>query len=158
MWERWDAIRADGAIHDGVMHMPTATARMLSFNHYAYGAVVDWVYRTLAGSPPTPTRPATGTSCWPPRPVAGDRPGQRVGRDSRSGSVAVDWATDGGTFTATYRLPFGVTGTLLPPAGPGSVVSVDGREVAGSVTLGPGDASRQRDEGGHRSPMQPSLR
>ena len=33
---------------------------MLSFNHYAYGAVIDWVYRHVAGIAPDPEHPATG--------------------------------------------------------------------------------------------------
>jgi alpha-L-rhamnosidase len=43
IWERWDAILPDGAILD---------AEMLSFNHYAFGAVADWMHRTLAGLAP----------------------------------------------------------------------------------------------------------
>ena len=60
VWERWDAIRPDGSIHPGTMLSPTddgAEAHMLSFNHYAYGAVIDWVYRHVAGIAPDPTRP-----------------------------------------------------------------------------------------------------
>jgi alpha-L-rhamnosidase len=130
---------------------------MLSFNHYAYGAVVDWVYRTLAGLAPDPEAPGYQHVVLAPRPVAGiDRVSASVA--TALGPVGVDWATDGDTFTATYQLPFGVTGTLLPPAGPGSVVSVDGREASGSVTLGPG-AHRVSVSGADiASPMQPSLR
>jgi len=157
VWERWDAILADGSIHDGVMHMPNGDSQMLSFNHYAYGAVVDWVYRTLAGLAPDPEAPGYQHVVLAPRPVAGiDRVSASVA--TALGPVGVDWATDGDTFTATYQLPFGVTGTLLPPAGPGSVVSVDGREASGSVTLGPG-AHRVSVSGADiASPMQPSLR
>ena len=43
IWERWDAILPDGSILD---------AEMLSFNHYAFGAVADWMHRTLAGLAP----------------------------------------------------------------------------------------------------------
>ncbi|MGW0658470.1 family 78 glycoside hydrolase catalytic domain [Streptodolium elevatio] len=40
IWERWDSMRPDGTVNrDG----------MTSFNHYALGAVVDWLYRTVAG-------------------------------------------------------------------------------------------------------------
>ena len=131
---------------------------MLSFNHYAYGAVIDWVYRTLAGIAPgpgrarLPARRAWRRGRWP------GSTGSSASVATALGPVAVDWATDGGTFTATYQLPFGTTGTLLPPAGPGSVVSVDGREVSGSVTLGPG-AHRVSVTGADiASPMQPSLR
>jgi alpha-L-rhamnosidase len=157
VWERWDAIRADGSIHDGVMHMPDGDSQMLSFNHYAYGAVVDWVYRTLAGLAPDPDEPGYRHVLLAPRPVAGiDRVSASVA--TALGPVGVDWATDGGTFTATYRLPFGATGTLRPPAGPDSVVRVDGRELSGSVTLGPGTHRVSVTAADIASPMQPSLR
>ncbi|HXQ15998.1 MAG TPA: family 78 glycoside hydrolase catalytic domain, partial [Caulobacteraceae bacterium] len=51
MWERWDAIRADGSIlGDGPEGTPGSN--MSSFNHYAYGAVAAWLYRTVAGIAP----------------------------------------------------------------------------------------------------------
>lgn len=37
MWEGWEAIAPDGRVTD------------LSFNHYAFGCVDDWLYRRLAG-------------------------------------------------------------------------------------------------------------
>lgn len=40
IWEHWDGIREDGSMWD---------ASMNSFNHYAYGAVVDWMYTRIAG-------------------------------------------------------------------------------------------------------------
>lgn len=40
MWERWDGMKEDGSF---------ATPEMNSFNHYAYGAVGDWLYKTVAG-------------------------------------------------------------------------------------------------------------
>ncbi|MGA4544180.1 family 78 glycoside hydrolase catalytic domain [Uniformispora flossi] len=40
IWERWDSLRPDGTLNPG---------GMTSFNHYAFGAVVDWLYRTVAG-------------------------------------------------------------------------------------------------------------
>ena len=56
VWERWDAIRPDGSIHPGTMQAIEGESEpdghMLSFNHYAYGAVVEWVYRHVAGIAP----------------------------------------------------------------------------------------------------------
>lgn len=40
MWERWNGIWPDGSMADKGMN---------SFNHYAYGAVGDWLYGTMAG-------------------------------------------------------------------------------------------------------------
>lgn len=43
IWERWDSILEDGSINPG---------EMTSFNHYALGAIADWMHRTLAGLAP----------------------------------------------------------------------------------------------------------
>ena len=43
VWERWDAMLPDGTINPG---------QMTSFNHYALGAVADWLHRTFAGLAP----------------------------------------------------------------------------------------------------------
>ena len=45
IWERWDAITPDGRVNpDGIA--------MLSFNHYAFGAVADWMHRVVGGLAP----------------------------------------------------------------------------------------------------------
>ncbi|MFJ4408491.1 family 78 glycoside hydrolase catalytic domain [Streptomyces sp. NPDC088910] len=40
MWERWNSINPDGSFGDVSMN---------SFNHYAYGAVGDWMYQNIGG-------------------------------------------------------------------------------------------------------------
>ncbi|MGO2110248.1 MULTISPECIES: alpha-L-rhamnosidase [Microbacterium] len=40
IWERWDSMLPDGSINPG---------EMTSFNHYAFGAIADWLHRSLAG-------------------------------------------------------------------------------------------------------------
>lgn len=46
IWERWDSMLPDGSINPG---------EMTSFNHYALGAVADWMHRTIGGlAPATP--------------------------------------------------------------------------------------------------------
>lgn len=40
IWERWDGIKPDGTFENPEMN---------SFNHYAYGAIGDWMYRVVAG-------------------------------------------------------------------------------------------------------------
>lgn len=40
IWERWDGIRPNGDFQ---------TTSMNSFNHYAYGAIGDWMYRVMVG-------------------------------------------------------------------------------------------------------------
>ena len=43
IWERWDSMLPDGKVNPG---------EMTSFNHYALGAVADWMHRTVAGLTP----------------------------------------------------------------------------------------------------------
>ncbi len=43
VWERWDSMLPDGTINPG---------EMTSFNHYALGAVADWIHRTVGGLAP----------------------------------------------------------------------------------------------------------
>ncbi|MEV5750330.1 family 78 glycoside hydrolase catalytic domain [Actinoallomurus sp. NPDC052308] len=43
IWERWDSLLPDGTVNPGTM---------TSFNHYAYGAVADWLHRVVAGLAP----------------------------------------------------------------------------------------------------------
>jgi len=44
IWERWDSLLPDGSVNPG---------QMTSFNHYALGAVADWLHRTVAGLAPS---------------------------------------------------------------------------------------------------------
>ena len=87
VWERWDAVRPDGSIHPGTMKTPPEMAdrkegepHMLSFNHYAYGAVIDWVYRNVAGLAPDLDRPGYRHVILAPKPVAGLKRAKAVGR------------------------------------------------------------------------------
>ena len=43
IWERWDSMLPDGTINPG---------EMTSFNHYALGAIGDWLHRVVAGLAP----------------------------------------------------------------------------------------------------------
>lgn len=51
IWERWDALRPDGSVNTGNLQSgkDTGDGGMVSFNHYANGAVGDWLYRRVAG-------------------------------------------------------------------------------------------------------------
>lgn len=60
IWEHWDNVRPDGTMW---------SADMNSFNHYAYGAVADWMYGVCAGI--NPATPGYDTVLF--RPVATDR-------------------------------------------------------------------------------------
>lgn len=145
VWERWDAILPDGSIHSGAMttppDMPTPDDRephMLSFNHYAYGAVIDWVYRHVAGIAPDPLQPGYRHVLIAPQPVMGID-WARGSVDSAYGRVAIDWRIDAtGSFVSDIELPFGTSGTLMAPVTTASSVIVDGTPTAARSLIGPG--------------------
>ncbi len=56
IWERWDSLLPDGSVNPG---------QMTSFNHYAFGAVADWLHRTVAGLAPDSARLSDGSSIAP---------------------------------------------------------------------------------------------
>ena len=145
VWERWDAIRPDGSIHDGRMQTPPempdtkpeGEGHMLSFNHYAYGAVIDWVYRHLAGLAPDPEQPGYRHVRLAPHPARGIE-WARAAVETSFGRVSTEWQLDEGQLLAEIELPFGTSGTFIAPAGVGSVVRVDGAAAETPVRLGPG--------------------
>src|SRR5213594_4674615 len=62
MWERWDGIRPDSSFEDPGMN---------SFNHYAFGAVGDWMYQNIGGIGLDPAEPGYRRSRIAPRRGAG---------------------------------------------------------------------------------------
>src|SRR5207237_7726174 len=60
IWERWDGQKPDGTFQD---------AGMNSFNHYAYGAIADWMYGVMAGLEVDEASPGYKHIFVPPRPV-----------------------------------------------------------------------------------------
>jgi alpha-L-rhamnosidase len=142
VWERWDAIRPDGSIHPGTMTSPqdlpdSGDAHMLSFNHYAYGAVVDWVYRHVAGIAPDRERPGYRHVLLAPKPGRGiDWANAAI--ETSYGRAAIGWRLEGDTLVADVELPFGTTGEFTAPATGGSTVTVDGQMAHTVVPLEPG--------------------
>ena len=110
---------------------------MLSFNHYAYGAVIDWVYRTLAGVAPDRARPGYRHVVFAPRPVAGID-NARASVESAYGTVAIVWRLANGALEAELEMPFGTTCEFRAPLTADSSVTVDGRPAAPPIEVGPG--------------------
>ena len=145
VWERWDAIRPDGSIHPGKMSpLPgrpdTREGHMLSFNHYAYGAAVDWVYRHVAGLAPDRGRPGYRHVSFAPQPAEGIT-WARASVDSAFGTVSISWRIADSVLGVEVELPFGTSGTFIAPATSASAIDVDGERVpAGSPIALPSGA------------------
>ncbi|MEV4033659.1 family 78 glycoside hydrolase catalytic domain [Streptomyces umbrinus] len=108
MWERWDAIQPDGTIDT------EKAGHMLSFNHYAYGAVAAWLYRTVAGL--RPTTPGYRTLEIAPGP-GGGLTWAAASITTPYGKASVAWSISGATMTVDASLPPGTTGHFRVPDG-----------------------------------------
>ena len=113
IWERWDSLLPDGSVNPG---------EMTSFNHYALGAVADWMHRVIGGL--VPAAPGWARVRIDPRPPAG-LPWASTSIDSPRGRIALSWWRDGeGALRAEYEAPDGVE-VDIAPAMAGRVKRVD---------------------------------
>ena len=81
VWEHWDGIREDGSFWSKDMN---------SFNHYAYGAVADWIFEQAAGIRHAEDKPGFAELIYEPHPDR--RPGWLQARlDTRHGTVSALW-------------------------------------------------------------------
>lgn len=114
IWERWDALSADGSVNMGQLTDNEEDAGMVSFNHYANGAVGDWLYRRLAGLEPV----EAGYRRFVVRPVPGGGiTWARAATDSPYGRVAVAWKREGRDFTLDVEVPVSCCAVALLPDG-----------------------------------------
>ena len=90
---------------------------MNSFNHYAYGAVAEWMYSTLAGIRPDPKNPGYRHFFLAPRPDS--RLGHvRAVQMTPVGKISSAWRyCSDGTFRWIYSVPKGATATVVAPDG-----------------------------------------
>lgn len=97
VWEHWDGIKPDGTMWSTDMN---------SFNHYAYGAVADWMYGAAAGINSDPDRPGFEHIIF--RPVTDRRLDfVKASIDTRRGNVASEWRRENGRIKYIFTVPEG---------------------------------------------------
>lgn len=141
MWERWDAITESGDIHTGAMDVNgdgEDEGSMISFNHYAYGAVVDWMYRNIGGLAPVIDEPGYRTTIVAPKPTVG-LTFAKTSVETRYGTLALDWSIEAsGDLVCSLRVPFGVTAVLDLPTSDLSTLTCNGVVTANGARLSHG--------------------
>ncbi|HPG40507.1 MAG TPA: glycoside hydrolase family 78 protein [bacterium] len=105
IWERWDGIKPDGSFQD---------AGMNSFNHYAYGAIGDWLYRVTAGIEIDPQQPGYKHILIQPQP-GGGLSNASANFSSMYGPIQSGWELKQGVMTMTVELPANTTATIALP-------------------------------------------
>jgi alpha-L-rhamnosidase len=106
IWELWDALMPDGHVHE--------KGNMVSFNHYAYGAIGDWMYRRIAGIEaveagykririaPMPDGGLTRVECTHKSPY---------------GTIASRWRYEGNAFVLDVEIPCNTSAEIVLPDG-----------------------------------------
>ncbi|OPZ64532.1 MAG: Bacterial alpha-L-rhamnosidase [bacterium ADurb.Bin478] len=105
IWERWDGIKADGSFQD---------AGMNSFNHYAYGAIGEWLYRIVAGVEIDPQQPGYKHIIFQPHPGGGLTQAKAEVR-SLYGPVACGWEIKDKKMRLNLVVPPNTTATAILP-------------------------------------------
>lgn len=97
MWERWNGQKPDGSF---------APASMNSFNHYAYGAVGDWLYAAAAGI--TMREGAVAFEDIIFKPYTDKRLSfVKASIETKLGTVASEWRTEGDKTVYIFTVPAG---------------------------------------------------
>ncbi|KAA1259124.1 Bacterial alpha-L-rhamnosidase [Rubripirellula obstinata] len=127
IWERWDSYTKEDAFgrHNAAMN---------SFSHYAFGAVCEWMFRTLAGIQsdgpgykkiiirPTPPAPGSNSMHDPIDWV-------RASYDSIRGTIRSDWKLVGDRFHLTVTIPANTTATVYLPTQDASSITEGGNGI-----------------------------
>lgn len=106
IWERWNAYTREGGIHE---------AGMNSYNHYAYGAVCDWMFATIGGI--DQAADSVGFSKLRLAPVPDARIGHaRCSQDTAYGTVTTRWQLNDDRFQFEFCVPPNSVAEVRVPA------------------------------------------
>jgi alpha-L-rhamnosidase len=125
IWERWDGYVKGRGFQD---------AGMNSFNHWAFGAVGEWMWRNLAGLNPDDAQPGWKHFTVAPRPGGGVT-WAKAEYQSIRGPISCSWTTEGGKFTLQVTVPPNTTATICLPTGDATNITEGGKLVSPARTL-----------------------
>ncbi len=112
IWERWDGIKPNGDFQ---------SAGMNSFNHYAYGAIGDWMYRIMAGLDTDAAAPGYKSIRIKPYPGGGFSHAEAV-LQTPYGRAASSWKIKNGKLSFRTEIPANTSATIyIPTTNPESV-------------------------------------
>ncbi|WP_259187121.1 glycoside hydrolase family 78 protein [Sphingobacterium sp. BIGb0165] len=105
IWERWDGIKPDGSFQ---------TPDMNSYNHYAYGAIGDWMYRTIAGINSVAEEPGYKAVVIAPKPN-GKITSASAELETVYGTVKSAWKLENGLLKLEVTIPANSKATVILP-------------------------------------------
>ncbi len=114
-WERWNGDTGDPSMN--------------SYNHYAFGSVIAWVYRYAAGIDTTPDSPGFKEIVIHPH-LDARMPSARAEYQSIYGKIVSDWkGTPGGPFSLSVTIPANTSARIFLPATAGAHVTEGGNAI-----------------------------
>jgi len=115
-WERWNGDTGDPSMN--------------SYNHYAFGSVIAWVYRYAAGIDTTPDSPGFKEIVIHPH-LDSRMTSARAEYESVYGTIVSDWSgTAAGPFSLKLTIPANTSAKVFLPEIPGAHLTEDGNPVA----------------------------
>jgi alpha-L-rhamnosidase len=119
IWERWDGIKPDGTFQ---------TPGMNSFNHYAYGAIGDWMYRVVAGIDTEESAPGYKTIAI--KPHLDNRLTQASSEYKTGyGLVKSSWKTSDSQYTFEFVVPANTKAVLSIPSNSIEAITESGKPI-----------------------------
>ena len=133
IWERWDGQKPDGTFQDVGMN---------SFNHYAYGAIGEWLYKHVAGIDIDPLHPGYKHLFLAPHP-GGELTNASAELKSMYGLIKSAWKLDQEQFTYEVTVPVNTTATVTLPHSEIGKVTINQQPLTGNKSL---QAEQKGDE------------
>jgi alpha-L-rhamnosidase len=106
IWEHWDGIKEDGSFWSDDMN---------SFNHYAYGAIGEWMYRVIAGLDIDEKEPAYKRILIQPRIGGKEITYARSTHESMYGRIISGWNITHEEVTVEVEVPVNTSATIILP-------------------------------------------
>ncbi len=120
IWERWNGIRPDSTFEP---------ASMNSFNHYAYGAIGDWMYRVVAGLDTDEDGPGYKKITIKPH-IGKGLTNATATVQTYYGELSSSWKTENGTMVLHVIIPANTTATIYIPSKDAGLVWESGKLIA----------------------------
>jgi len=120
IWERWDGY---------VENRGFQNIGMNSFNHYSFGSVAEWMYRTILGINPDDQYPGFKKFVLKPEP-GGSLKWAKGSYNSIHGEIKISWNIENNQFRLTLSVPVNTTATVYVPSKNPSSIMIDGENYA----------------------------
>jgi alpha-L-rhamnosidase len=117
IWERWNSYSKDEGFN---------AQKMNSLNHYAYGAIGEWIYERIGGIAPLEAgykkiriAPVTNTNLT----------SAEASLNTTYGQISSSWTLKGGVFSLTVTIPANTTAKVIIPGDVNKTLNVNGTVV-----------------------------